>query len=66
MKNIFIKAQLLTIKETLVVDYAISPTNTGTMKLTNSVLFLSPDTKKKLKSVLSFIEDYVTNYYILK
>jgi hypothetical protein len=66
MKNIFIKAQLLTIKETLVVDYAISPTNTGTMKLTNSVLFLSPDTKKKLKSVLRFIEDYVTNYYILK
>jgi hypothetical protein len=66
MKDILSKAQLLTTKETLVVDYAINPTNTGTMKLTNSVLLLSPDNQKKLKSVLSFIEDYVTNYYILK
>jgi hypothetical protein len=66
MKDIFAKAQLLTTKETLVVDYAINPNNTGTIKLTNTVLLLSPATLKKLKTVLRFIEDYITNYYILK
>jgi hypothetical protein len=48
MRDIFAKAQLLTTKETLVVDYAINPNNTGTIKLTNTVLLLSPVTLKKL------------------
>jgi hypothetical protein len=66
MKDIISKAQLLTTKEILVVDYAITPNVTGTIKLTNNVLLLTPDTLKKLKSVLKFFENYVTNYYILK
>jgi hypothetical protein len=66
MKDIFAKAQLLTTKETLVIDYSISPNNTGTIRLTNSVLLLSPDTLKKLKTLLKFIEDYVTNWFIIK
>ena len=66
MKDIYSKAQLLTTKEVLVVDYAVTPNITGTIKLTNNILLLTPDTQKKLKSVLRFLEDYVTNYYILK
>jgi hypothetical protein len=66
MKDIYAKAQLLTIKEILNIDYVISPNITGTIKLTNSILLLTPATQKKLKSVLRFIEDYVVNYYILK
>jgi len=65
-RDFFSKAQLLTNKETLVIDYSISPNNTGTIKLTNSVLLLNPDTQKKLKSMLRFIEDCITIYYIRK